>query len=46
MENKQGGTADIVRPCVECFRADIDSGFRRHSERDASFSVMHGQKDL
>lgn len=33
MENKQGGTAGVLsRPCVDCFRAEIDSEIRGHSK--------------
>ena len=38
MENKTAGIL-ISRPCVECFRADIDSEGERHSGRDV-FSVL------
>lgn len=31
MENKQGGTAGISRPCMECFRVGVDFEIEGHS---------------
>ena len=44
MENKQGGTAGrVVRPCRECFRADIDSGKTETFRKECLFSFEQGK---